>query len=322
MLLEKVESLIPPWFLEPARVQYSQLMAAFAATLDALGEAVYSARRSGMPGQVEIPGIPGLGFDDVTALPLLGRDRRIIKGLSESWASFAGAIRGSRASWQRSATTYELLGQLARVLGPTAPRLFTVCPGGTWWVLDTAGIYYQYNTTGTGFSYNPSTGDVEPLSEVAHPWDWDSASVPPQPDQNAPGRVWIGVDVPYNVPYGAGDDGAFDSPGLVDDYWNNLMTSGAGESPTAGTIGLTSPWMQVELIRNVAAEWRSSGLVLQKVIVVLDTTSFRPTTDSTPTSIPNGKWAWHSTYDIGTNSRITARFPSAEYIPGMPGGVH
>ena len=48
--------------------------------------------------------------------------------------------------------------------------------------------------------------------------------------------------------------------------------------------------------------------------------AFDPLTDSTPSSVPDGTWGWHTHYESSGNRRMPHRLPTARYIPARPSG--
>jgi hypothetical protein len=317
MILEALEQILPAWMLREPRQRVGAVMAGFAATLDALTEAVFEARLAGLPGQLDLPG--GNGFDNFDALPLIGRDRRILRGLAEDGFAYAARLREWLEVHARSATPAELLDQLAGILSPNPPLLRITNGSGDWWSRGTDGQTQQLTQRADGFLWNPTTGVVTPQAVAPHEWDWDSGDTnPAPPDRDDPLRFWVVIYAPCNLPYLADDDDTFNDEGVVDDFAADPSTSGAGASPDAGTCGTVAPWKWVELVRTLIAEWRAAGLPCAYVIVTFDPASFNPSTDSTPTSIPDGTWG----FDHVPGSGDTTRFPNAEYIPGPPGGIH
>ena len=326
MLLDLISDLAPEWMFSGPRRQWSSLMALAGVTLDLIMEGINQARSAAEPGQVPASVDPNYGgFLSVDALPLIGRDRRILRGLNETPDVYAGRLRQWLQSWGQAATPWGLLVQLGAVIGsPEVVRIVTA--GGAWWTWDGTTVT-MLNTAGTGFSYTPSLGALTANSRVANSWNWDSNSNPPPYDQNDPSRFWVIVYAPVNAPYMTANDLTFSDAGVVNDLWNNPTSYYANPSlpgtvPTsaAGTIGLSAPQNWVELLRNVISEWKSAGLACAYVIVSFDPTAFNPVTDSTPTSIPDGTWGWHGWYNPSTGIRAPSRFPNAEYIVALPGG--
>ena len=100
----------------------------------------------------DVPG--GNGFDDITALPLTGRDRSILGGLAELPWDWAARQRAWIDAWGRSATPWMLLEQLAGILSLNPLRLWIVTSGNVWWVRATDGTISHYTPSATGLSAN------------------------------------------------------------------------------------------------------------------------------------------------------------------------
>lgn len=326
-LLDRIDSTIPGWMLQAPRKHVGKLMGALMGTLDGLAEQVLQGRLAGQPGQVRIPGVPGLGgFDSCDALYPIARDRSIRPGLDYTveppWV-LAGRLRGWMDAWALAGTPLGILQQVAAVLSdPTlgAPMVRLVTAGGDWWTLAGGVITFQNATQ--GWSYTLATGVLASATLAVNGWNWDSTSLPPPPDQNDASRFWVIVYAPACSPYLLGDGQTFNDPGLIGDYWNNVSTSGEAPgtpsgtappnpSPDAGVIGLACPARLVDTMRNVLGDFSPAGCQCRGWIVSFDPAAFNPVTDSTPTSIPDGAWAWHSKPSGG--ARVVARFINAEY---------
>lgn len=322
MILSRLQSLVPRWMLDTPRVAFSQLMATFASLGDGMVEGVLDARFAWLPGQLDVPG--GNGFDNFDALSRIGRDRAIRQGYFESPFEYAARLRVWLSEWARSATPFELLNQLAAILSPNPPRLVIITSGSSWYVRHPDGTFQTYvqtvNGVTAGFTYDPATGDLGGSFSPPHVWVWDASSLPPPLDQNDSSRWWLVIDCPCNLPFLASDDHTFDDPGVVSDGWNDLTHGGYELSPDAGTVGLSAPWKLIELARVTVYEWRAAGLKCAYLIANFDPTAFQPLADSSPSSVPDGTWGWHTRYDVGSNTQVVARFQGAEYIPGTPGG--
>lgn len=103
---------------------------------------------------------------DPSALPALGRDRGIIRGISETDAGYAQRLRKFKATWKLAGNAPTLLNQLWGFMGPSCTRIRYVVNGysgaagaGTqfadWWTIDNTGTSFQ--------RVSPSN------------WDWDGA---------------------------------------------------------------------------------------------------------------------------------------------------
>ena len=128
------------------------------------------------------------------ALPKIGHDRRIVRGIEESASSYAGRLRLWLDSWRGAGGAPALLRQLRGYLG-AAPTLRTVDNTGNWTTLSTANAL-SWALRGT--------------------WDWDGLSA-------RWWRFWTVVDSSAG-PFS--DDGTWDDPGTWDDggTWDTTAT--------------------------------------------------------------------------------------------------
>lgn len=307
MLLADLESLVPSWMLDAPRAQWSQLMASIAAWFDAAGEAVRQARFAAMPGMLDIPG--GNDFDDVSALPLTGRDRNIRGGLNESPFDWAARQRGYLQSWSRAATPVMLLQQLAGVLSPNPPVLRLVNAHGVWWTRQPNGSVSQFKPDGSGFNLDDGN-NVGVSAANARAWDWDSLADVPPFGFDDPSRFWVIVYAPADLPYLAGISG------LIGD--GRIIGQGVG-GPDATTIGTTAPSKETELIRDIISTWRGQGLPCSHVIIVFGaaTDYFNP--DGTSPDYPDGAYGWPCKIISGVMSPTRPTY--ARYWRAEPYGI-
>lgn len=91
-----------------------------------------------------------------TALPALGRDRRIVKGFDETNGAYRVRLVKWLDSWRKAGHAYSVLEQLAGVLAPHEVRIRIVTNTGLW---------YERDSDGT---LSWSRGD-------SNAWNWDDA---------------------------------------------------------------------------------------------------------------------------------------------------
>jgi hypothetical protein len=349
---DRLQQILPGWMQVAPWQTMGNVMAGFAALLDALNEGILEGRLAAMPGQVRINGVDGLGgFDSIDALPLIGRDRGIRQGIAEAPWDYAFRLRSWLAAWTDAGTPYQLLLQLAGALGPDFGTLRLVYKaaaiGGktTWWSWDGTTLSYQTSVGTDGWSYVPATGAMAPLTTAAHAWDWDSETDPPPYDWLDGSRFWVICYAPLTTPavplpgptYESRNDLTFNDAGVVNDEWltptspgyvstsvpttsSSSLLIGTVPDPLAGTIGLNAPQMWVESIRHVLNDFQSAACRCAYIIVSFDPDAFNPTSDSIPTSVPDGTWGWESAFDPTSHARLVCRFVDAEYIAAAPGG--
>jgi len=81
--------------------------------------------------------LPGVGTP--TALPYIGRDRRIIRGPHETDADYAARLLEWLDLWRAAGNAYALAKALQAFLAPGHPRIRIVTRSGFWWTLDPSG---------------------------------------------------------------------------------------------------------------------------------------------------------------------------------------
>lgn len=309
-LLDRLDSIVRPWMLQAPRQHWARLMGGFAPLLDGMSEGVYEGRLAAMPGQNQVPNIGGNVYENFDALPLIGRDRSLVQGLSETPFQYAARLRAWLDAWSGAGTPFALLTYVAALLQPDPGIVRIVTSGGDWWTLD--GTVFTWQRGSLGWSYDFAAGTLSTPGGTAHAWDWDSATLPPPPRQGW-ARFWIVCYLPNTDPYCDADEGAYQDPGLFSDTWNNPISSGNDGLPDEGVTGLTTPAKWCAALRNAVEAFRMAGIPCERIIVSLDPAAFNPTGDSTPTSIPDGQWGWPSKPATGPH-RVWSRYPGARYV--------
>lgn len=320
-LVDFIDSITPPWAKK--RAHWWGMFRLLSLLVDVFVEGIWQGRKAGMPNAVDLPGVEAYGgFEDVRSLDYLGEDAVVAHGLTEPPPDYAYRIRHAQdpeGGWLAGGLVMGVLEQLAGVLGPTPPlmRIFQLS-GGDWWTRLQDGTYLFQRADGSGKRYN-TDGTVEPDTTTTVVVDWDSTTDPPPADQGAPGRWGLIMYAPINTPYGTVDDGTFNAPGTVGDFWNDPTTQTPDLWPWAGTVGTNAPIVLVELVRTVIDQRAMVGFLCSYIIIAFDPDSFAP--DGSSGVYPDGSWGHHSKYDAGTNKRIPARLDTAEYWPAAPGGM-
>ncbi len=320
-LLGIAKTIFPGWANRAPRTHWGGYFQAVAMLVDAVVGIIEEARFAGMPGQLELDGVPNLGgFWSVDALKYIGEDRMVIRGLKESAGAYALRLRRWRDDWSRSGTAFGLLESVRGVLDapgqvPCVLRLVTA--GGDWYTLEANGDMLFQTVAGVGFLYSPSAGTCTLDTTAAQPWDWDSTSDPPPDDQDDGTRCFIIIYWPTAGGLLTDTDHTFDDPGVVADGWNDLTHGSYTGGPDAGTIGANAPFQLVESILGTIRQRRTAGFRCAYVAVTGDATAFLPDgTSPGPNAYPDGTWAWCSAYDPMSNTRIPTRFAGAEYWAG------
>lgn len=225
-----IRRILPPWFSK-AFGYAERLWYVFGLILDQLMEWAHEGAAARLPGQ---------GTD--TALPYIGRDRRIRRGFAETVVSFAARLVRWRDDWKLAGGTAAVLSQLRGFLTPHAPV-----------------ARYVHRTDGTIASYLTHNADGTFTYTIADPanWNWDG-----QLTQWS--RFWI---VLYPPPALWTDDGT----------WGNDADWGDG-----GTWGTSATTEEVETVRALCAEWKSAGSKCVEIIIAFSSGDFEPSDASPP----------------------------------------
>lgn len=333
-LVARIDALVPRWMLTAPRQAMGLLMAGLGGLLDGLAEAVFQARLAAIPGQVDPPGVPGLGgFDSCDALPMIARDRAVTPGIS-SWLSPYGVgetpaqLAARCRAWLDDAAAetgpFGVLDALAAVLVPSAPVLRLVVNNDSltsWYTREADGTRRLQRTDGVGFFLAPDgTSGVD--TTMAANWNWDFSTSPQPPDAGDTSRFWIIAYPPLGGIYLTTTDGTCQNLGICGDLWDQPLVQAVGGSPWAGTCGTNAPIELAEMMRNVIRSRRAAGNVCAYIVIAFDLASFNPDGSSTgsPSAYPDGTWGYASKTEPSTHTRVPARLGTAEYFPGAPGG--
>ena len=325
-LVARIDGLLPGWMTKAPRRAMGLLMSGFAAMQDGFAEIVVQARLAAIPGQVNLPGVPGLGgFDSCDALTMIARDRAVVEPLNVTPWDLAAMCRSWLDDAANQTGPFGVLDALAQQLGPTPPRMRLVTDNGTissWYTREPDGARYLTRSDGAGFYLFPD-GISAPDPTVAARFDWSSQnSNPATGDWNDHGRFFLILYAPFSLC--TATDGTFQDWGTVGDLAATPGSPCAPGSPWAGTIGTNAPVELIERLRAVIVHRRAAGNPCAWIIVAFDPASFNPDGSSPAPAIgsayPNGWWGFPSRYDSGTNTMIQTRNGTAEYWPGAPGG--
>lgn len=294
-LIDYIEDKLPGWMRLAPLAYWRDLAGAMAAVIDAMIEGLYDGRLASFPGQTdELPNLGG--YESSDALPLIGRDRLIVRGPAEPIYDYARRLRYWRAARRGSGTAYVLLSQLRGVMGPNPTTARLVTGSGLWYSFEAGGDFVLNTPTGAGgFRLHPDgTSEVE--SDPAYPWNWDN-----DPDN---GKFFVIVYAPTNVPLQG--DGSTYGPG------KRLY----GE--VDGTLGTTATPGYIEMIRGLLDQFKPAGITCPWIIVAFDASSFDPLAAPGSVGYPNGTWRNHGLDRLvsGRIVRVRARNSTARYWVG------
>ena len=134
---ESLRALVPPWLSDrnPAAPSRGfRYLYSMAAVLDSMMEIAVEGMRAKYPSQ-----------GTVTALPYIGRDRRIIRGLGESNDAYAQRLIRWLDSWRIAGSARSVLEQLAPSFAPgIAPTMRIVNNWGVWYTLSGGALTIEH----------------------------------------------------------------------------------------------------------------------------------------------------------------------------------
>lgn len=281
---------------------WRDLATSIAAGLDGLIHGVWQLAYAAMPGQNIYDSEHG-GFPNIDALKYLGRDRRIPRGLQETPEEYAFRLRHYRELWRGAGTALSMLPQLKSLCSPsTAP--VRIATDSAWYTLESDGTFKMQSwasspLAGFGITINPD-GSFGTPPPAAHPWDWDSQTVP----AGGEFRFWVILYAPIGTLL----------PSNEGTYGDSGSWFGDG-----GLVGIESTLEFLASIRGFLDEWKPPQIVVPYVIVAFDPASFDPDAAYPSPLNPDGWWGDPWRADPGDpTSLIRSRLASARYIPGAP----
>ena len=256
---------VPRWLSGPVASAYFW---AYGAVVDCLSE---------MANQGLALRYPGLGTP--TALPYIGRDRVIARGMFETDAAYATRLRRWLDDWSTAGSAASVLHQLAAHLGYPKIRLVTA---NSWWWTRAAGIAGQVSL------YIPSAPN----------WNWDSVSNPERAGHMS--RAWVIVDCSSGAP--------LPQAGGV---WGS---SGGRAWGDGQSIGLTYSNQVQDGVRKIVDTFRAAESLYLWVIYDLTGTNFNQTAAFGDSTLPDGQWGrWHK-YVGGV--AVPSRSLTCRYVEG------
>lgn len=125
-------------------------------SLDLVKDAFIERARLGLLARLPQNNPAGTRTAPADALNAIGRSRRILRGISETDASYAARLVNWLDDWRKAGSAFEMMHQLAGYCGPL-PSFRTVDDRGNW-----------YSRTAAG---------VESSSLVQENWDWDDEAI-------------------------------------------------------------------------------------------------------------------------------------------------
>lgn len=172
------------------------------------------------------------------ALTALGRDRRVVRGLSDDDAAYAVRLLSWLEDRQRAGNPFMLMQKIAEYLGPL-PSFRTVDARGNW--------------------YSRAADGTESALLKQENWDWSGEAIGERWS-----RFWVIV-----YPNGLWSANTED--------WGTDTWGAPGWGEATETWGTTAPREHVETVRAIVADWMPAGTRCINIIIALDPSSFDPT---------------------------------------------
>ena len=199
--------------------------------------------------------IPGQGPADARAQ--IGRDKRVIRGPSESDTAYDARLTSAFGDQKRKGLSEALLDQVANFFAPykIIVRLVDNQVAGNWVTRDVDGTFdYSHYQAGN--------------------WTWDETP-----------RWWR-----YWIIIYPGETGVFTDAG----NWGDDDGDVWGDDQK--TIGTTLTADEVEALNQIVLTWRPGGILPQAIILALDDNSFNPAGPA-GAPLPDGTWMFYGAND-------------------------
>lgn len=275
-LRDLLATISPTWL---ATGNAEKLLYSMGLTVDALIEKADQAVKAWLP----MRGTP-------TALPYLGDDRQIPRGLFETDDAYALRLKRAFAAWRHAGAPWGVLGQVLGYLSPYGLVLKYVKNYADPITTDTASIWDLYAAGVDPAASAPTQYTKDPMN-----WNWDGY-------YEKWWRRWLILYPPSTV--------MVNGPKWGDGHkW--------GDGSTWGTSWIAQ---QGASLRAIVGRWKSGGTFVQWIIFSLDPTLFDETAAAGDPSLPDGAWGnWGRTITDanGYLCRVPSRNANARYASGV-----
>ena len=223
------------------------------------------------------------------ALALFGQARDVLRGPSESRASYLERLRTSIDDKRVAGNAWALLSQIRGYCSPHAVRVR---------IINTHGNAYTIERDGSQSTYRHGA------------WNWDNA---------IPLAKLTGNRIPWStfwvVVYPTTDTPS--QPWQRDGTWGDGETWGPSSTSTWGSTATPD---DVFAIRRIVRRWKPAGSRCVSIIISFDDTAFDPASSAPP--LPDGTWKYSSKYSAATpGRRVPARDAGAIYWQGTRDGA-
>jgi hypothetical protein len=172
-------------------------------------------------------------------LPLIGRDRLIVRGIDEAAEGYAERLVGWLDAHRGRGNPYALAEQL-RAYCQADVRVRTVDARGNWYTIDRDGSRSFVLNTGS--------------------WLWDGTPAAPEW-----ARFWVII-----YPTAAGE------PWSEGPDWGDVDLWGGAWGTPGYTWGSTATPGQVAAVRAIVSQWKPAGTRCEHIIIAFDDASFDP----------------------------------------------
>ncbi len=212
------------------------------------------------------------------ALAAHGRQRRVIRGINESQASYVDRLIRYLDDRKQQGSPFALLKKLAEYTGP-GPAFRTVDARGNW--------------------FSRAADGTETYLLKRENWNWDDRPIDLDTGKVRWSRFWVII-----YPNGLWTEGA---------GWGDPDAPAWGENNV--TWGSTATPEQVASIRSIVAQWKGLHARCINIILAFDPASFDPLAGVGDSGMPAGLWE-HWSRNVG-GVQVPARLDTARYWDGM-----
>ena len=248
-------------------------------SLDLMRDAFIERCRLGLLARFPQNGPNGeLAPDD--ALVQMGNDRRVVRGINETSASYALRLIQWLDDRITQGSPFTLMKKLAEYTGGGA--LTGVCSFRT---VDARGNWYSRDVNGN---------NTVLLNQQN--WDWDGTPA----ITNRWSRFWVIIYPPSSL-------------WTTNPDWDDV--TGPSWTDPIDTWGSTATDDEVSTIQSLVSEWKPAGTRCVNIIIAFDPASFVPTAARESTGLPDGYWD-HWSRRVG-GVRVPARLSTARYWDGV-----
>jgi len=275
---QSLKTLVPKWLQDRPgfRVGFSVLYS-FAALLDFVFQQAFEGFSAPWP-----------GYGTPTALPLIGQNRGMIQGETETVAAFSARLISWLVAAENSGSSELLVSEIQAYIGNT-PTVRVVDRSGNW----------------VSIAPNGAITKVA-AGSAAWVWDWDSLS---NPERNVPSRPWWSDLWIIITPSEWAVTGT--NLAALAAIWPQSNGNGVG-------LGFAITRTAVDAISQIVSYRKGAHTYVEAIIFSFDATLFDPNTVNSGN--PNGTWGYWAYSATRGGTLIPTRSASARYMIPTRGG--